>query len=85
MPRLLRAFADAMARGEQPRSQVLRRSLADMRTELAIRREADRDEFRPATPIAGSDHPGAEFPDPPAPRVRRDTPADSPSLQEVPA
>lgn len=64
LPRLSRALLAALARGEGSRRRTLASGLADLRTELGIRREAARDEFRPARPVTGSDHPGAEFPAP---------------------
>lgn len=68
LPRLGRALAAALVRGGRPRRQTLVSGLADLRTELGIRREAARDEFRPARPVPGSDHPGAEFVAPAPPR-----------------
>lgn len=69
LPRLSRALLAALAHGEQPRWRTLTGGLADLRTELSVRREAARDEFRPARPVPGSDHPGAEFPLPTPPAV----------------
>ncbi len=60
--------AVALLRGERSRRETLRRALGDLRTEIAIGREAARAEFRAADPIAGSEHPGAEMPAPPAVR-----------------
>ncbi|MCB8971151.1 MAG: NAD(P)/FAD-dependent oxidoreductase [Thermoleophilales bacterium] len=70
LPRVLRALGSAFARADVPRREVAARSIAEAKRDILIRREARRDEFRPARPIPGSDHPGAEFPDPPAPAPR---------------
>jgi menaquinone-9 beta-reductase len=67
VPRLARALGAAMWRGEQPRRQTLRRSLPDLRTELAVRLEQRAGRFRSTRTIAGSEHPGAVWPAPPKP------------------
>lgn len=64
VPRVARAFAAAMIRGEQPRLQTLRRSLPELRTGLAIRSEQRAGRFRSTQTIPGSEHPGAEWPGP---------------------
>ena len=74
-PRMLKALGSALARGEVSRREIVKRSIAEGRRDLLMRREARRDEFRPARPIPGSDHPGAEFPDPPAAPAPRVAPA----------
>lgn len=66
-PRMVRALAAALMRGEQPRVQTLRRSLAELRTELAVRSELRKGRFRSTRTIAGSEHPGASWPEPPKP------------------
>ncbi len=70
--RLSRALAMALLRGERSRRETLRRALGDLRTEVAIGREAARAEFRAADPIPGSEHPGAEMPAPPVVRALDD-------------
>jgi menaquinone-9 beta-reductase len=67
VPRLGRALANAIRRGEQPRLQTLRRSLPDLRTELAIRFEQRAGRFRSTRTVTGSEHPGADWPAPPRP------------------
>ncbi len=59
--------AAALWRGEQPRLQTLRRSLPDLRTELAIRFEQRAGRFRSTRTVTGSEHPGADWPAPPRP------------------
>lgn len=83
LPRLGRALGAALWRGERPRLQTLSRARADLRVELAIRREARRDEFRPARPIPGSDHPGAEFVPPSAVGAGRRAVAEAPAGSEA--
>jgi flavin-dependent dehydrogenase len=67
VPRLARALGAAVWRGEQPRLQTLRRSLPDLRTELAIRFEQRAVRFRSTRTVTGSEHPGADWPAPPRP------------------
>jgi flavin-dependent dehydrogenase len=67
VPRLARALGAAMWRGEQPRLQTLRRSLPDLRTELAVRLEQRAGRFRSTQTVPGSEHPGADWPAPPKP------------------
>jgi hypothetical protein len=62
-----RALAAAMWHGEQPRLPTLRRLLPELRTGLAIHFEQRAGRFRSARTIAGSEHPGAEWPAPPKP------------------
>jgi menaquinone-9 beta-reductase len=66
-PRLARALAAAMWHGEQPRRQILRRVLPDLRTQLAIDLERRAGRFRSTRTIVGSEHPGAEWPAAPTP------------------
>jgi len=66
-PRMARALAAALMRGEQPRVQTLRRSLPELRTDLAVRAELRKGRFRSTRTIAGSEHPGASWPAPPKP------------------
>ena len=84
LPRVTRAVAAALWRGERPRTETLSRAMRDLRTELEIRRERRADRFRPARPVTGSDHPGAVWPAPPLPAAPHD-PAPAIALQEVPA
>jgi flavin-dependent dehydrogenase len=63
--RAARALAAALMRGEQPRTQTLRRLLPDLRTELAVRAELRAGRFRSTRTIPGSEHPGAVWPAPP--------------------
>jgi flavin-dependent dehydrogenase len=74
-PRLARALVAAMWHGEQPRLQTLRRSLPDLRTGLAVHFEERAGRFRSTRAIAGSEHPGAEWPAPPKPAQRPPTAA----------
>jgi menaquinone-9 beta-reductase len=64
--RLARLLAAALARGERPRGETLARAAADLRTGFQARREARAGLFRSSRPIAGSEHPGASWPAPPA-------------------
>ena len=80
LPRLARATGAALLRGERPRRETVVRAVADLRTELGVIAEARAGRFRSARPIAGSDHPGAEWPAAPAPR--RDA---APTLDTEPA
>jgi 2-polyprenyl-6-methoxyphenol hydroxylase-like FAD-dependent oxidoreductase len=66
-PRLARALGAAMWHGEQPRTQTLRRLLPDLRTGLAVSFEQRAGRFRSTRTIAGSEHPGADWPAPPKP------------------
>jgi hypothetical protein len=56
----------ALWRGERPRAEALGRAASDVRTEYEIRLERQADRFRSTTLIAGSEHPGAVWPAPPA-------------------
>ena len=69
--RLTRALFAALWRGERPRSETMVSALADLRTEIGIRRELHADRFRSTTLIEGSDHPGASWPEPPSVSGRR--------------
>jgi 2-polyprenyl-6-methoxyphenol hydroxylase-like FAD-dependent oxidoreductase len=66
-PRMARALVAALIRGEQPRVQTLRRSLPELRTDLAVRFELRAGRFRSTRTIAGSEHPGASWPAAPKP------------------
>jgi flavin-dependent dehydrogenase len=67
VPRAARALGAAMWHGEQPRLQTLRRLLPDLRTGLAVHFEQRAGRFRSTRTIAGSEHPGADWPAPPKP------------------
>jgi flavin-dependent dehydrogenase len=89
LPRLARALGAALWHGEQPRLETLRRTVPDMRTELAIRFERRADRFRSTRRIAGSEHPGAAWPAAPtsasAPAsASTTTPAPAPLTDGVP-
>ena len=64
--RLARALVTALWRGERPRSETVIRAAADVRTEVEIRLERRADRFRSTRLLAGSEHPGARWPAPPA-------------------
>ena len=64
--RLARALFMALWRGERPRTEALVRAASDVRTEYEIHLERHADRFRSTTLIAGSEHPGAVWPAPPA-------------------
>jgi len=66
-PRMARALVAALWHGEQPRLRTLRRSLPELRTDLAVRMELRAGRFRSTRTIAGSEHPGASWPAPPNP------------------
>jgi flavin-dependent dehydrogenase len=86
LPRLARALAAALWRGERPRSETLGAALRDVRTDVAIRRETRAARFRATRPVRGSDHPGAVWPVPPATEVpAAPQPQTSPVLEDVPA
>ncbi len=72
LPRLARATASAV-RAAGP--GVLPGALADLRTELRVRRELRAGRFRATGPISGSEHPGAKWPQPPKPRAGDPPPA----------
>jgi 2-polyprenyl-6-methoxyphenol hydroxylase-like FAD-dependent oxidoreductase len=74
-PRLARALAAALRRGERPRGETLAQAVADLRTGLGVRAELRAGVFRPRRPVRGSDHPGATWPPPPAPARREAAPA----------
>ena len=84
LPRMTRAVAAALWRGERPRTETLSRALRDLRTELEIRRERRANGFRPARAVTGSDHPGAVWPAPPPPAAPQDAAAAT-ALEEIPA
>lgn len=65
LPRLSRALAAALWRGERPRGETLAGALSDLRTELEVRREIRAARFRPTRTVRGSEHPGASWPAPP--------------------
>ena len=64
--RLGRALFAALWRGERPRSETIVSAVEDLLTEIAIRRELSADRFRSTRLIAGSEHPGASWPEPPS-------------------
>ena len=64
-PRMLRALAAALVRGPD-RLRSLRFGLEMAAVQRRIRRELAADRFREPGPLPGSDHPGAEFWEPPA-------------------
>jgi 2-polyprenyl-6-methoxyphenol hydroxylase-like FAD-dependent oxidoreductase len=76
LPRLVRATASALVRGDRPRSETLVRAVPELHSELAIRRERFAHRFRETRLVPGSDHPGAEWPKPPA--VKRPQPLEQP-------
>lgn len=82
-PRLARALGAAMWHGEQPRLQTLRRLLPELRTGLAIHREQRAGRFRSTRTIAGSEHPGAEWPEPPQPAQASPTAASTTANEVV--
>ena len=65
--RLARLLGAALWRGERPRSETLRTAAADLRVGLQVRSEGRSGRFRSTVPIAGSEHPGALWPEPPGP------------------
>ena len=67
----MRVFTTALLRGERPRRETIARGIGELRTELAVRRELRADRFRSTELIAGSEHPGALWPAPPAASRRR--------------
>jgi flavin-dependent dehydrogenase len=77
LPRLAKAVVSALVRGDRPRSETLLRAVPELRTELEIRRERLSGDFRATRLVAGSDHPGAEFPA--APQVKTATPGSAPA------
>ncbi len=62
LPRLARAFAIAVLRGDRPRTETVSRGVAELRTELDVRRELRAGRFRASGGVRGSDHPGAVWP-----------------------
>jgi menaquinone-9 beta-reductase len=64
--RLARAFLTALWRGERPRSETVARGVSELRTELDIRLELRADRFRSRRLLTGSEHPGTQWPAPPA-------------------
>jgi 2-polyprenyl-6-methoxyphenol hydroxylase-like FAD-dependent oxidoreductase len=65
-PVMLRSFARALLRGPD-RLKTLRFGLQTARIQRDVRRELVADRFRERGPVAGSDHPGGGFWDPPKP------------------
>ena len=63
--RAARATLAALVRGGSPRREMLTRVLAEGRRELAVVRELRAARFRSTTMVAGSDHPGASWPEAP--------------------
>jgi menaquinone-9 beta-reductase len=75
--RLARAFFMALWRGERPRAETVSRAVSDVRTEFEIRLERQAGRFRSTRLVAGSEHPGAQWPAPPVtsePRVAAPAP-----------
>jgi flavin-dependent dehydrogenase len=70
LPRMARALASALLRGERSRTETLSRALSELRTERAVRREIGADRFRSARAVEGSDHPGAPWPAAPSPSAQ---------------
>lgn len=66
LPRLGRNFMRALTAARGRRGEELRTGLADLATELRIRAELRSRRFRSSTPVRGSEHPGVEWPNPPA-------------------
>ncbi len=64
--RMARLLASALWRGERPRGETLGTAAEEGRTMLRARREAAAGRFRSTRLIAGSEHPGAEWPAPPS-------------------
>ncbi len=64
--RLARTLLAALWRGERPRSETLVRAAAEGGTMVAVESERRRRAFRSTRPVAGSEHPGAVWPAPPA-------------------
>ena len=89
LPRLTRAVAAALWRGERPRRETVSCALRDVRTELQIRRERRADRFRTTRTVTGSDHPGAAWPAAPSPTTDRTATAEDAApaarQEEVPA
>jgi hypothetical protein len=63
--RLARALLAALLHGERPVRETVLRAASDVRTEIAVRLERRADRFRSTSLIAGSEHPGAQWPAPP--------------------
>jgi flavin-dependent dehydrogenase len=63
-PVVARALVRALLRGPD-RRRIAREALLDGRTEIRVRRELARRQFRPRGPVEGSDHPGATWTVPP--------------------
>ena len=63
--RMARAFAAALRRRERPLSETLARTFEEARVDLRVRAELRAARFRSTRTIAGSEHPGAPWPDAP--------------------
>jgi hypothetical protein len=87
LPRLARALAAALWRGERPRAETLACALRDVRTDIEIRREGRADRFRATRVVTGSDHPDAVWPAPPQSGPHVDpAPEPAPTIaEEIPA
>lgn len=79
LPRLARATGAALLRGERPRRETLVRAAAELRTDLRVRAELRARRFRSERPVAGSDHPNAPWPAPPASRGASSARGDAPA------
>ncbi len=66
--RLLSATAGAVARNPRAAPGLLRDLIPDVRAGIGIQAEARARRFRSTRVVAGSEHPGWEWPDPPRPR-----------------
>lgn len=90
VPRLLGGALGAMARSPRRAGAILRASLPDLRTDLAVRAEARAHRFRSTRVVRGSEHPGWVWPAAPPRKVHvvatRSTPVPVPTpTVEVPA
>ncbi|WP_320670072.1 NAD(P)/FAD-dependent oxidoreductase [Patulibacter defluvii] len=81
--RLLRGAVGAIRRRPRDAAAILRDALPDLRTDLAVRAEIRAHRFRSTRTIVGSEHPGWEWPAPPARRPAE--PAEPAATDPVPA
>jgi hypothetical protein len=75
VPRLLGGALGAMARHPRRAGAILRASLPELRTDLAVRAEARAHRFRSTRVVRGSEHPGWVWPAAPQRKVVADTAA----------
>lgn len=66
LARMGRAMARALATAQGRSIEALGEALSDLSTELRIRAELRSGRFRSPLPVRGSEHPGCEWPSPPA-------------------